>query len=84
MAKTIVTKWVKVSAYSPPVTDASTAAVPVTNTPPLITTSTATMYTTDLLTLGLLWHGFHDSIREGDGDRIFLYWKFLLPVFKQE
>ena len=84
MAKTIVTKWVKVSAYSPPVTDAPTAAVPVTNTPPLITTSTATMYTTDLLTLGLLWHGFHDSIREGDGDRIFLYWKFLLPVFKQE
>ena len=37
-----------------------------------------------MITLGLLWHGFHDTIREGDGDRILLYWKFLLPVFKEE
>ena len=35
------------------------------------------------MTLGLLRHGFHDSVREGDGDRILL-WKFLLPTFKQE
>ena len=27
---------------------------------------------------------FHDAIREGDSDRILLYWKFLLPVFKEE
>jgi len=85
MAKKIVSKWVKVSAYIPPVADdVSRVAAPVTSTPPLINISTATMYTTDVLTLGLLWHGFHDAIREGDGDRIFLYWKFLLPVFKQE
>ena len=31
----------------------------------------------------LLWHGFHDAIKEGDGDRIVLYWKVLLPVFQQ-
>jgi len=46
--------------------------------------STVTMYTTDLISSGLLWHGFHDVNREGDGDHILLYWKFLLPVFKQE
>ena len=40
------------------------------------------MYAKELLTLGLLWHGFHDAIREGDGERILRYWKFLLIVFK--
>ena len=27
-------------------------------------------YITDFLTLGLLWHGFHDSVKESDGERI--------------
>ena len=40
--------------------------------------------TTDLLSSGLLWHGFHDAIREGDGDRIIVYWKFLMVVFRSE
>ena len=40
------------------------------------------VYATELLTLGLIWHGFHDSIKEGDGDRILIYWKFLLIIFK--
>ena len=40
------------------------------------------MYAVELLSLGLLWHGFRDAIREGDGDRILRYWKFLLIVFK--
>ena len=40
------------------------------------------VYATELLTLGLIWHGFHDSIKEGDGDRILRYWKFLLIIFK--
>lgn len=35
-------------------------------------------------TLGLLWHGFHDSLKEGDGERIMQYWRFFLPVFKQQ
>jgi len=30
----------------------------------------------------MLWHSFHDSIKEGDGDRIIIHWKFLLKVFK--
>ena len=41
-------------------------------------------YAVDLLTLSLLWHGYHDAIKEGDGNRILLYWKFLLPIFQQE
>ena len=40
------------------------------------------LYATQVLTLGLLWHGFNDSIREGDGDRIMIYYKFLLNLFK--
>lgn len=40
------------------------------------------LYAMELLTLGLLWHGFHDAIKEGDGDRILRYWKFLLVMFK--
>ena len=28
------------------------------------------VYAKEMLTLGLLWHGFHDAIKEGDGDRI--------------
>lgn len=39
-------------------------------------------YVTELLTLSLLWHGFHDAIKEGDGERILRYWKFLLVIFK--
>ena len=45
-------------------------------------TDSVFVHACDLLTLGLLWMGFHDAIREGDGDRVMLYWKFLLPVFK--
>ena len=40
------------------------------------------LYATELLTLGLLWHGFHDSSKEGDGERILRHWKFLLIIFK--
>lgn len=28
---------------------------------------------TDVLSLGLLWHGFHDAVKEADGDRILNY-----------
>ena len=39
-------------------------------------------YSTQVLTLGLVWYGFNDAIKEGDGDRILIYWKFLLIIFK--
>ena len=38
------------------------------------------MYAEELLSLGLLWHGFHNATREGDGERLLRYWKFLLLV----
>ena len=37
-----------------------------------------------LLTLGMVHHYFKDSVREGDGDRVFSCWKILLPLFKQD
>jgi len=40
------------------------------------------LYASEILSLGLLWHGFHDAIREADGERIINYWKFMLVVFK--
>ncbi len=40
------------------------------------------VYACDLLTLALIWMGFHDATKEGDGYRDSVYWKLLLPVFK--
>ena len=40
------------------------------------------LYDVELLTLGLLWHGFHNGVKEWDGDRVLRYWKFILIVFK--
>ncbi len=40
------------------------------------------VYASELVTLGLLWHGYHDAIREGDGDRILRCWKLILVLFK--
>ena len=32
--------------------------------------------------LSLIWHSFHDAIKEGGGERIVRYWKLLLIIFK--
>lgn len=40
------------------------------------------MYAMEVLTLGLFWLGFYDSIKEGDGERVLRYWKFLVIIFK--
>ena len=40
-------------------------------------------YVTELLTLTLIWHNYHDSVREGDGDRVMMLWKFLLVILKK-
>ena len=40
------------------------------------------LYAREVLTLCLLWHGYHDAISEGDGDRVLRYWRFLFLVFK--
>lgn len=71
VAKSIVRKWIKISISS---------AQP---SVPQNCNGTDYGYALDLMSLGLLWHGFHDAVREGDGDRIMRYWRFLMPVFKQ-
>ena len=40
------------------------------------------LYASQLLTMLLLWHAFNDAVREGDGDRVISYWKFLLVIFR--
>ena len=40
------------------------------------------LYASQLMTLLLLWHAFDDAVKEGDGDRVVEYWKFLLLVFR--
>ena len=71
VANQIVSKWI--------VINLDDAAEDVTNSVDMTYN-----HATDFLSLGLLWHGFHDAIREGDGDRIIRYWKFLLPIFKEK
>lgn len=39
-------------------------------------------YTTDTITLGLLWSAFHDATKEGDGERIVDIWKHLVLIFR--
>ena len=39
-------------------------------------------YSYETLSLGLLFMEFKDAIREGDGDRVFLVWKYLFLLFK--
>ena len=34
--------------------------------------------------MGLFWHAFHDAIREGDGNTVLRYWKFMAAIFCQE
>lgn len=68
LAKQIVDKFVHVP-------NLTTKAAPSSD-------DTIQLYATELLSLGLLWHGFHDAIREADGDRILRYWRFLLVLFK--
>ena len=42
------------------------------------------MYAHELLSLGLLYSEFRDGIKEGDGERVFLCWKFFLPIFRAD
>ena len=44
--------------------------------------SSYSCYALQVLHLGLLWHGFNDAIKEGDGNRILNYYKFFLLVYK--
>ena len=39
-------------------------------------------YAREVLTLSLLHEDYNDDIREGDGERVILVWKFLPLIFK--
>ncbi len=39
-------------------------------------------YTCEVTSLGLLFLGFKDAIREGDGDRVLCVWKYLMLIWK--
>ena len=39
-------------------------------------------YARELVSLGLLYMNYRDSIREGDGLRVMQVWKFMLPIFR--
>ena len=69
LAKVIVEKFVKINLSSEDV---------------VIEEDMQYNYATEFLTLALLWHGFHDALKEGDGNRILRYWRFFIPIFKQE
>ena len=39
--------------------------------------------TSKILSLGMFYLEFCDSVKEGDGERVLQCWKFLLPIFKR-
>lgn len=41
-------------------------------------------YTCEVMTLGLLWRNYYDSVREGDGKRVLSIWKYLLLILMLE
>ena len=41
------------------------------------------VYTFHVVSLGSLWMRFHDAARGGDRNQVMLYWKILLPIFKE-
>ena len=53
-----------------------------TQVPTSTCTDNVNAYSCETLSLGLLFMEFKDAIREGDGDRVFLVWKYLFLLFK--
>ena len=39
-------------------------------------------HSNDVISLGLFYSNYKDAVKEGDGQRIKLCWKYLLPIFK--
>lgn len=81
LAKELVSKFISISI--PSRNEEGNINSDETTEPPEVNDSVYS-YAVDVLTMGLLWYGFRDAVREGDGNRIIRYWKFLLPIFRQE
>ena len=82
VAKALVEKFVVISL--PPVEPSSPSDDHESSSHLSSTNDSVYAYAVDFLTMGLLWHGFHDSITHGDGDQIVIYWKFLIILLKAE
>ena len=39
-------------------------------------------YANEIMSLGIFYLNYKDAVREGDGDRLLVCWKYLLPIFK--
>ena len=39
-------------------------------------------YALETISLGLLYINYRDAIKEGDGDRVKICWKYFIPIFK--
>ena len=52
------------------------------NQPTSTASGTICDYSCEVLSLGLLYLDFKDAVREGDGDRIIMIWKYFLLIFK--
>ena len=39
-------------------------------------------YAIEVMSLGIFYLNYKDAVREGDGDRVLICWKYLLPLFK--
>ena len=48
------------------------------------TTDQILIYSTEVISLGLLWDNYHDTVREGDGHRIVLIWRFYYFCSKKQ
>ncbi len=40
-------------------------------------------YASEVLSLALIWHSYHDAVKEGDGERVMMIWKYLLIIFSR-
>lgn len=83
LSKTIVDHFVHISVPSKPADSSNSAeSTDATASDDTSDSNKVTLYAMQVLSLGLIWHNFHDAIKEGDGNRIIQCWKFLLLAFK--
>ena len=36
----------------------------------------------EVMSLGMIWHNYYDAIKEGDGGRVLRIWKYLMLIFR--
>ena len=82
LAKQIISKYVNISI--PTISDDSNVTADSSATADNFLNDSVYAYAADVLSMGLFWDAFRDSVREGDGDRIIRYWKLMAAIFRHE